>query len=298
MNATEIQPLFAEVQRVIGPRAGVSFQDLLNEAGLEGMDWGVLSISLDFEPETTSVKRFTSRTPYANPENYDKAFHRLAEKGLLEPAGPGEYRISKAGHAVLDHILNTYFGALGRAAFPPEAVQTVPLLERLVNACLNAPEPDKPILTYNRHSDPGPDGAAAFRLMQFFADLGAFRDDCHLAAWRPYGVSGPAWEAFTFLWRGEAHTADKLAEKLSNRGLSTEHYTQALRELEQKGWITAAGDGTYQLTEQGAALRQKVEDETDRLYYAPWAALSDRELEKLGHLLTRLKGVLSEAQAA
>ncbi len=158
----------------------------------------------------------------------------------------------------------------------------------MVEAALAAPEPaSKRALIVNRRSDPGPQGAPLLRLVQYVADLNAWRDDAHLAAWRPQAVSGPAWEAFTLLWRGEAHTPAELANKLDFRGLAEDDYAAALDELIAPGWIAPQGS-SFELTAAGSALRQQVEDETDRLYDAPWAALSPAELAELGTLLAAL----------
>ena len=60
-------------------------------------------------------------------------------------------------------------------------------------------------------------------------DIGC--DDCHIEAWKPYGVSGQVWEALTFVWNERANTAEKLAELLAVRNYSQEEYQAALDSL-------------------------------------------------------------------
>jgi DNA-binding MarR family transcriptional regulator len=131
------------------------------------------------------------------------------------------------------------------------------------------------------------------KIDQHLDDLNAFRDDAHLAAWKPYEVSGHAWEALTFVWRGEASTAEELVEKLSSRGHSVEAYTEALAGLVGRGWVEETSDG-YRITEKGQALRQQAEEATDRIFFAPWACLDAAENAQLHDLLTRLGHNLQE----
>jgi hypothetical protein len=168
------------------------------------------------------------------------------------------------------------------------------LLDRLVEATLNAPEPaGKPVLEGSRWTDPGPDVASSIAIDQLVTDLLRFRDDAHVAAWQPLGVDGRTWEAFTFVWREEATSAAALVERLPNRGYTEEDYAEALQELEGRGWLGSTG-GSYQATEEGRRIREQAEIDTDRIYYAPWLALDDEELDQLDDLLNRTVGSLDK----
>jgi len=50
----------------------------------------------------------------------------------------------------------------------------------------------------------------------------------------------------------------------------------------------------YQVTKKGLALRQQVEEATNRYFFAPWACLNDAERIQLHDLLIRLKINLQE----
>ena len=136
--------------------------------------------------------------------------------------------------------------------------------------------------------------SALYRILQYLADLNAFRDDCHVAAWRPYGVGGDAWEALTFVWRGEAHAAEELVEKLPFRGYDVADYTGTLEALAAKGWLAAGDDGAYKMTGEGEKVRQEAEDATDRWYYAVWETLGEGEVDEFGGLLRRLRDALNQ----
>jgi hypothetical protein len=99
------------------------------------------------------------------------------------------------------------------------------------------------------------------------------------------------------IWRGEADTPAVLSEKLAARRLTTAGYTAAVQSLADRGWI-AGQAGTYHMTDQGRTLRQQAEDETDRLFYAPWICLEDGEAQELRVLLTRLRDRAGELSAS
>jgi DNA-binding PadR family transcriptional regulator len=298
MKPNDVFPLIGEAAQAVGAHYGPAYQEKVKEVGFDPQtpDWYLLMVSLDFEPETTSAARFVERTPYTNRQRWEDGLAGLAERGYLQAVG-GEYRITDKGHQASQTVLDVFYGTLAELdPLPADDLEhTARLLRRLVDAALAAPEPaEKPILTYNRHSDPGPDGSVLLRILQYGADLGAFRDEIHLASWQQHGVSGQAWEALTFVWRDEAHTPAELVERLPNRGFTEQDYAAALDELAARGWVTKAGDGTYQITDAGKAVRQQSEDRTDQMYYVAWDALSADEVEELGSGLIRLRDRLNE----
>ncbi len=173
----------------------------------------------------------------------------------------------------------------------------VSLLGKLAQASLESPQPaDKVCIAQTHQSFPSQEYAPLATIDQRLDELNAFRDDMHLAAWRPHEVEGFAWEALTFIWRGDASSAEELAEKLSVRDYSVDDYEQALVGLAQRDWLEKTADG-YQVTPEGQAVRQQAEDDTDRYFFAPWACLSDAESVQLHGLLTRPQNEL-QRQAA
>ncbi|MBN1287341.1 MAG: hypothetical protein JXB47_18215 [Anaerolineae bacterium] len=302
MNPSEVMPLFGEVVQAAAEHYRQFTRAKIQEAALEPPQWNLLAISKDFEPETSSVEKMRRVTPYAAASAFEERFKAAVERGLFESVGDGEYKITGEGCAVFDAV----YGVFGAKLAELSAQEPIPaadmerinvLLRRLVDASLDAPEPpDKTRLIYNRRSDPGPEISAMYRMLQNLADLNAFRDDAHFAAWKPSGVAGQVWEALTFVWRGDAHTAEELAEKLPFRGYGADDYAAALQVLAEKGWVEAV-DGKYRITGQGKALREEAEETTDRCYFAPWAVLGEAEVEELGGLLTRLRDRLAKEPA-
>jgi len=296
MQPEELQALFPEVRRAIGAPVGPAMQEKITAANLQDGLWGVLAIALDFEPEPVTVEKFLAHNPYTNPQNFVERFQTLTEQGLFEESRPGEYEITAQGHAAANGVLDAMTGKLREMNPLPAADmhRIADLLLRLINAALDAPEPaDKSGLVYNRHSDLGEAAPPALRVLQYLADLASFRDDAHLNAWRKHNISGPAWEALTFVWRGEVHDAAELVEKLPFRRWTAADYQATLDELARRGWIEANGD-QFQITAAGQRIRDEAEAETDRVYYAPWSALDTAELNELGAGLVRLRDQLKE----
>jgi hypothetical protein len=91
------------------------------------------------------------------------------------------------------------------------------------------------------------------------------RDDSHMSAWRDAGFDGPSFDVLTRVWRSEAASEEELPAKLP--GQRAEDVAAALAKLRAKGLV--AKDGLA-ATEYGIALRQRVEDETDRRFFSPW----------------------------
>ena len=102
------------------------------------------------------------------------------------------------------------------------------------------------------------------------------RGDGHVAALLAAGLSGL--EALV------SHTATgtgfTVAAAQATRGWSPEQWQEAVDGLAGRGLTTPRGE----LTEDGVALRGRVEEETDRLGAAPWQALGDDAATRLREL--------------
>lgn len=71
----------------------------------------------------------------------------------------------------------------------------------------------------------------------------------------------------TKIWYGEAHNAVELAEILERRAYQVEDYQQTLDTLLENGLVQVE-DNHYSLTEQGIAVREQIEVETNQIYQA------------------------------
>ena len=92
------------------------------------------------------------------------------------------------------------------------------------------------------------------------------RDDCHMAAWQQAGLDGPSLDTLTRIWRNEASSEEDLASKLTSQRPAD--VAGQLTRLRRDG-LVSAGDPP-RTTDNGAKARQSIEDETDRLFFAPW----------------------------
>jgi hypothetical protein len=91
------------------------------------------------------------------------------------------------------------------------------------------------------------------------------RDDCHMSSWRAAAFDGPTFDVLTRLWRKEAATEPELATKISQQ--KPDDIRRAILKLRRDGLVASEG---LAVTERGASMRQAIEDETDRRFFAPW----------------------------
>lgn len=264
----------------------------------EALDgWFALLSSAAVDPAPLTVEDFKATTPYAAPQRMAQIIDNALEGGFLTGDEDSGFQLTAEGRAVLSAFFDTAREHISSAPILPaaEMERLAAILQRLVEAteALSYPA-EKPSLGRSRWTDPGPDAPPAVRIDQFLTDLQLFRDDAHITAWQAKDVDGRSWETLTFLWRDDAHTAAELVDKLPRRGYTEENYAASLAYLAGKGWIAPAGD-SWQVTDSGRALRQDVEDETDRLFFAGWNVLDKTELVDLDDLLERLLEHLKEA---
>jgi hypothetical protein len=190
--------------------------------------------------------------------------------------------------AELDPLLNT------------DIVRLQDLVQRIIEACLNGDDPPGSwSLRHSRNRAPAQGAPPSVRLFQYVADINAYRDDAHMAAWRPQEVEGYVWEAFsvacTPVPQDKAVTAESLFAQLSHRGYPFDDYARALQELEQRGWLQSAEPNVYQLAEMGRAIRDETERLTDHYFYTPWrSALSEPEIAEVHDLMVQLRDELQQ----
>jgi hypothetical protein len=108
--------------------------------------------------------------------------------------------------------------------------------------------------------------SAMARLDAAIHGLWQIRDDCHVQAWRDAGLTGPALDVLTRVWKDEAATEAALIAKIATQ--RPEHVRAALQQLRAAGHLTAGP--ALELTPKGTATRERIEAETDRYFFAPW----------------------------
>jgi DNA-binding MarR family transcriptional regulator len=281
----------------IGPRTNPEISKFIEETeGLEGLDISFLQIGYAFSPDHLGPQDYSERAVYGNPDNFKPQMEASAERGWLEKVESGRYKLSKIGLETVER-----FFKIGNQVFTDlpslsdvETGRLADLLAKLVKEAYQLPEPaDKPSMEIGIRLDPGAEAPPILRIRRYLTDLNYYREDGHLAAWRPfYDVDGRAFEALTYLWRGEVTTPAELAEQIGGyRNFDQADYTKSFGELVSRGWA-AAHDGKYSITAAGKDLRQEAEDRTDEYFARPFAVLSQSETKELQTLLEKLADVL------
>jgi hypothetical protein len=113
------------------------------------------------------------------------------------------------------------------------------------------------------------------------------RGDGHVAALLAAGLDGlEALVSYTASGRGFVAPFAR-----ASRGWTEEEWDAGVARLTERGVLDAGGG----LTDEGRALRKRVEDETDRLGAGPWLALGADGAARLGEVAGRLVAALLAA---
>lgn len=283
--------LFGETSASIYPLARDVMRPLFEEYFSEQRFYQPLFLAYNLKSEPISADLFQLRNPYANPDSVQEILEDATEAGYLEKSGEGEYRPTQKGSSAIETVHEAFYNHVNqlKEVHADQLKELCSLLAKLVESISQADLGERKICfdaSFGGHMQV--DHGTLARVDQHLDDLNAFRDDAHIAAWRPAGVDGHTWEVLTFIWNGDATTAEGLVERLPYRQYTADNYKATLEDLVQMGWIEV-GDNGFIVTEKGKKIRDDAEDITDRNYFSPWKVLSDEELHRLGELLRALK---------
>lgn len=264
-----------------------------SETGLNGWTWFMLLRVHLFEPAPATIAEFLRVSPYSGAERFRPHLTAGLEKGYLQEEDKGGYRLTRHGQAAVEQFvedLRTIMAAFDPLS-PQDGKRLADLLARLVQVSLEMPPPNSlKTIELSYKLMPGRMPPLPFS-EQAISCLAAFRDDAHVAAWLPSGLSGPALESLTLLWREQANSLDSLHKRLVRRGHPSQVYQDALGELRGRELIEGP-DEALVVTESGRVFRKQVETDTDRYFFLPWSCLSPTDKTALADLLTRLRGGL------
>lgn len=289
--------LMQEVWQAIVPAYEPVFDRFCADAGLDHWTFGLLLAALTFEPESSTPAKLQVRGPYTAATAYLERLVFAAEKGYLVETAPETFHLTPWGQAEVERAVVDGRTAMAAAdPLPLWAVQPlVRLLDRLIYASLETPPPpDTWSISLSLKLMPAEQPPLPY-IEQAISCLFAYRDDAHLAAWQPSGLSATALEVLTLLWRGEADSLETVCRQLQRRGYPCRVYAKAFRELRQRGFLQG-GDAAPRLTETGQAFREQVERDSDRYFFAPWGCLSEGEKGWLAEWLPRLRDCLRQVQ--
>ena len=122
--------------------------------------------------------------------------------------------------------------------------------------------------------------------------LMSFRDDAYLNAWMEKDINSYVWEAFSYIYKGEAQTAGDLAQKLeSQRQYNEQNYADALDELTERGWVERR-NGKFEPTVEGLKVLAEVARSMTQSFFEPWAHLEEEKINKLKILLEALANAM------
>ncbi len=205
--------------------------------------------------------------------------------GLVRRSIPEAWSLA-APQAVLDARLAAADEALrrmlGDVVHSPEMAEAAALATAAAGGC--HPE-GRPL--YAAHAAlPWPDEP---HLALWWAQtlLREFRGDGHVAALVAEGITGP--EALVL---HEASGAESLAPGVLqvSRAWPDDEWAATKDGLRARGWLEQDGS----LTEAGAAVRQRVEDTTDRLVLVCWERLGDERCQHLRALVRPYSRTISD----
>jgi len=294
MDRTKLWPLVIDTLMALGAHYVPAMEKVASAAGIEGGVWGLLLSGMAFDPDGISNAKLQERVPY---QNYTERLAAAAEQGLFQALGDGMYELTDRGREIAQRVILAAYTRMGsiEPMRSPDLHYLSVLLKRLVRACLTAPEPPgKWSINLSRRFDPGENASLLIQVDQYLSDLAAYRDDAHLAAWRPLGFDGPTWETITYVWSGEVDSLETLYQRLSHRRFPRSVYEKVIQELISDGLLRDKV-GEPQLTSKGKKIRQEAEETTDEYFYAPWDCMINEDLQALGNLLSSLLEGLQRA---
>jgi hypothetical protein len=277
--------------------------DILGGYGYPMMDKTAEELNLDddwfswiaaiwlFGSEPITTAKFMKMFPYGLARLNEECFASAARQGYLMLDTESGYSPTEIGINVAQKIWRQAGVSLADLKpMPEKSLQHIfNFLERLVEASLATPEP--PYRFYLSHKKNNYQRLGTVYPLEIFVvlfgELSAYRDDMHIATWQAYQVEGHAWDMFDKIYSEESLTIDGMYAKLKRRGLLQDIYIQDLQELIERGWVIERAN-EYQITPAGKKIREDVEAETERFFFAPWSCLDERDLEYLMNLSTQL----------
>ncbi len=291
MKLNEIYSHILDAENALRPYYDPTLTKTGEDFNLDAPEAYLLLALPSFEPEPISAEILNVRSPYTNEEVYKHRLASMARVGLLDTIDEDHYRLTERGERAFKVIRYATFNSMASISPLPaaELEKLANTLLKRVEASLAFPEPPgKWCVNHSHKLDPGQDAAVMVRVDTYLSDLMAYRDDSHLAAWRPNNVSGHTWDILTLLWLNDSESIDTVLQKLSRRGHSFEESDESLRELVKLGWANYSLD-IYSITPEGRAVRQTAEEMTDKYFYAPWADLTEKDIDTLADQLLRYK---------
>jgi hypothetical protein len=205
----------------------------------------------------------------------------LVAAGYLARDGD-RYTVTPAGHdayATMEAVREAYLATLH--PIPDDALtRLVQQLQGIADRLWIAPEPgEKMHQARSYRTPPTRDAAPMVRLIHAVYCLWGARDDAHIAAWRAAGFDGPTFDLLSHVWSGDAATLPALIESVQ-QFQRPDDVRRGVETLIANGYLARDGDA-LRPTERGRTIRDAIEAETDRIYFAPWPPYTAEEIHWL-----------------
>ena len=291
MELTEIYPHILDAANALVPYYDPALKKAGEDLNLDGPETYLLLALPAFESGSISAEVLNIRSPYTSEEVYRRRLASMMRMGMLENVDEEHYRLTSRAMDAVKLLNDTAYAAL--APLAPLSAEDLARLEAFllarVEACLAAAEPPaKWCIQHSHASSRGAEAPIMARIDQYFSDLLAYRDDAHLASWKPYEINGHTWDLLTLLWLNETESIDSAMQKLVRRGNSFEQTEEAFRTLVRMHWANYSLD-FYTITREGRETRQKAEELTDTYFYASWKDIAEKDLDDFVDLLMKYK---------
>ena len=199
-------------------------------------------------------------------EQWNAAAAAARGAGLVDEVG-GKWRATGKGRELFARVrkeADAFLSTLTPIP-PPDLARLAGLLGRSLAAIEASDVPKDHIPRSARFKGDGTIAMVALENALF--GLWQARDDCHMASWRAAAFDGPTFDVLSRVWRKEAANEQELATKLPQQ--KPDDIRRGLIKLRRDGLVASEG---LTVTERGASMRQAIEDETDRRFFAPWPA--------------------------
>jgi flagellar biosynthesis chaperone FliJ len=248
------------------------------------------------EPEPFGLAHIYQCIPYANPKLFRRDFEGAVQRGWLTISAEGAYRATDQGlqfHYRLQRELQKIYNQLH-----PLPMMQLERIETILGEIIKAIEISqkinyKPAFEMDLRLVPTK-GSTLQNICCQLSHLMAYRDDSYINAWMEKEINSYVWEAFSFIFKGQAQTAAALAQNLKDQRQYDEAiYMQAINELEARGWITGYSEH-YEPTSEGLSTLAEVARTMTQFFFEPWAALEESKIHQLQILMEALlKGLKS-----
>jgi hypothetical protein len=195
--------------------------------------------------------------------------------------------VTAAGRQAFGEIERKKDAYIGTLAPIPldELVRLANTLQAIADRIWAWPEPQVKAHHARPRRTPPPAGAAPMvRLLHAVYCLWMARDDAHNAVWRGAGFTGPAFDLLTRVWAGEGEDLGALTEAV-RQSQRPDDVRSAIDCLVAGGYLTI-GRETIAITENGRAIREAIETETNSIYFAPWPPLTAAAVGGLREMLS------------